>query len=74
MLLSFVCVDSNSCKCQYMVAHDSSLLMKMALDLTIVTQAITNLDELYDVEMMLALSSLMSMSITIHSLIKFMQL
>ncbi len=57
-----------------MVAHDSPLLMKMALHLTIVTQAITNLDELYDVEMMLALSSLMPMSIAIHSLIKLMQL
>jgi hypothetical protein len=48
--------------------------MKMALDLTIVTQVITNLDELYDVEMMLALSSIMLMSIAIHSLIKVMQL
>jgi hypothetical protein len=57
-----------------MVAHDSLLLMKMAFDLTIVTQAITNLNKLYDVEMMFLLSSLMPMSITIHSLIKFMQL
>ncbi len=69
-----MCVDSNICKRQYMVAHDSLLQMKMALDLTIVTQVITNLDELYDVEMMLALSSIMLMSIAIHSLIKVMQL
>jgi hypothetical protein len=46
--------------------------MKMARDLTMVTQVITNLDELYDVEMMFALFSIMLMSITIHSLIKFM--
>ncbi len=67
-----MCVDINSCKREYMVAHDSLLLMKMARDLTMVTQVITNLDELYDVEMMFALFSIMLMSITIHSLIKFM--
>jgi hypothetical protein len=40
------------------------LLMKMALDSTIVAQATTNLDQLCDVQMMLGLSYLMPTSQT----------
>jgi hypothetical protein len=50
------------------------LLMKMAIDSTIVALATSKLDWLYDVQVMFNLPYLLPMLIVVHSFIKFAQI
>jgi hypothetical protein len=52
------------CPLKHLLEEFHLLLMKMALDSTIVAQATTNLNQLCDVQMMLRLSYLMPISQT----------
>jgi hypothetical protein len=50
------------------------LLMKIVFDSIIVALVTSNLDQLYDVQMMFSLASLLPRLVVVHSLIKFAQL
>ncbi len=50
------------------------LLMKLVFDSIIVALVTSNLDQLYDVQMMFNLASLLPMLVIVHFLIKFAQL
>jgi hypothetical protein len=47
------------------------LLMEIVIDSIIVALVASNLDQLYDVQMMFSLASLLPMLVVVHSLIKF---
>jgi hypothetical protein len=50
------------------------LLMEIIIDSIIMALVASNLDQLYDVQMMFGLASLFPMLVVVHSLIKFAEL